>query len=804
MTRRTATPAKGALYAFTAIVIAMLTACSSPEQRAEAHYESGETYLKNGEHVKAGLEFRNAVKYNDKLVSAWRGLAEVEEKSVNWPGMNLALQKVVELDASDAESRVKLAKLQFAGMDLQTALKTINAANDLKPGDSEILALRGAIQLRIGDRDGARQDAEAALAKNPDNSDALGVLAADQMMDGKNAAALQFIDRGLKADPKNLGLLLFKVKIHEGEKNNAALEAVLRDIIAAYPQSKDVRKGLLMLLASQGRNKEAEEELRVMVDADPADKALALDLVRFVAAQRGVDEARTELDKLARLRPTVVDFRLALAELDYGSGKKDAALAAVNAIIAEKGVPNDTHRAKLLLGSFKQAEGDSTAALALANEVLAEDQKNGDAFGFRGNVKLETGDVDGAIADFREALAQTPNSVPLLQRIGQALEKQGSVELAAERLSEAMRLSNYQPDIVIDYVGFLTRRSRSAQILSVLEEALSRYPNDTRLLVAMSREKLNRQDWIGAQEIAEKLKTSQNTMRIGEQVMGAALLGQSKFDDSIETLKAAYEAAPETSQHLQTLVYAYLKAGKIEEAESFLNTVLAANPKNVDAYVLMGALRVAQKKPDEAEAAFKAAIAQQPESARGYFALGQFYRSNNKAKEAEETFTAGLGHKPGDLGLALGLAQMLEMRNDIDGAIAIYEKQLQSTPDAMIVINNLASLLVDYRQDQASLDRAGQLARTLESVDVPQFRDTLGWVAYRRGDYRTAVSLLEDAAEKLPNLPLVRYHLAMTYAALNRKAEAKEQLDKVAAALKDGDPLRKQVDDAYAKLASAE
>ncbi|MCB1431854.1 MAG: hypothetical protein KDK75_05255, partial [Alphaproteobacteria bacterium] len=132
MSKQSVLTGHGMLSLLAVVLIGLLTACSSPEQRAQAHYESGQTYLQNNEYVKAGLEFRNAVKYNDKLVPAWQGLAKVEEHAKNWQGVATALKRVAELDAKDVDARIKLAKLQFAAIDLQAALKTANEAYDLR------------------------------------------------------------------------------------------------------------------------------------------------------------------------------------------------------------------------------------------------------------------------------------------------------------------------------------------------------------------------------------------------------------------------------------------------------------------------------------------------------------------------------------------------------------------------------------------------------------------------------------------------------------------------------------------------
>lgn len=779
-----------------------VAACSSPEERARAHYESGKILLDDGEFIKAGLEFRNAIKFNEKLSDAWAGLATVEEQKQNWPAVYDSLQRVVELDAKNAGARIKLAKLQLAGNKLDQALKLINEANDLRKDDTDVLALRAAILFRLNDRDGARRDAERALSINPDNPDAHAVLAADQMTAGNAAAALQFIDRGLIKDPNNLGLLMFKLKIFEDAKDDPKLEAVLRQIIAAYPKMKEMRQALLAFLLSRKRTADVEAEMRAMLAAEPDDAALALDFVRFLGTVKGPAEARMELEKLIAAKPLAADFKFALAQLDFAEKKGDAATASLEAIIAKGEPTEDVVRAQLLLASMNIQLGQADRAKTLINEVLAGDAKNADALALRANLSLDSGETDSAVADLREALNQRPNSVALLMLLGRAYERQGAVELANDRIAEAVKASNYSSQAALDYIAFLGRRGKTAEAETVLNEAATRNPNDPRLLRALAQLRLSKQDWVGAQAAAEALKKTGDTSGIGEQISGAVLLGQKKFDEGIEALKGAYASAPNAVQPMYSLFLAYVQAGKMAEAEAFLQSVLTANQNNADAHVLMGSLKMIKKQPKEAEAAYKLAIERQPESPAGYVALSKFYLSQNQVAEAEATLKAGRSKAPNDLSLSLVLGGVLETKNDIDGAIAVYGEQLKSTPDALIVINNLSSLLADYRTDAESLEQAYQLAQRLEAIDVPQFKDTIGWVAYRRGDYRSALMNLEQAAEKLPGLALVKYHLAMTYLALKRNADAKDQLTKTDALLKDDDLLKEKVRKALADLAS--
>jgi tetratricopeptide (TPR) repeat protein len=139
---------------------------------------------------------------------------------------------------------------------------------------------------------------------------------------------------------------------------------------------------------------------------------------------------------------------------------------------------------------------------------------------------------------------------------------------------------------------------------------------------------------------------------------------------------------------------------------------------------------------------------------------------------------AGLQEQPKSFELQLTLAGLMEAKEDYESAIAEYELMLKDQPGSLVVANNLASLLADRRTDKASLEKANSLAVLLTKSQVPQFVDTIGWIDYRRGNYVAAVSLLESAVVKLPNLPLVRYHLGMGYLATGQDTKASEQFKK--------------------------
>jgi predicted Zn-dependent protease len=166
---------------------------------------------------------------------------------------------------------------------------------------------------------------------------------------------------------------------------------------------------------------------------------------------------------------------------------------------------------------------------------------------------------------------------------------------------------------------------------------------------------------------------------------------------------------------------------------------------------------------------------------------------------AQAAVDGGLKAVPDHANLLWAKATILEETGDIDGAIAIYETLYERSPGAVIIANNLASLLATYRDDDASIERAWTIARRLRDAQNPALQDTYGWIAYRRGNPDEALPYLEAAAKGLPSDPIVQAHLGMVLAALDRKGDALAQLQRAVVTAGPAD-TRTQIEDARALI----
>jgi tetratricopeptide (TPR) repeat protein len=763
-----------------------LAACGSPEVRAQRYYDSGSKFLAAHDYAKAAIEFRNAVNLKKDLLPAWHGLAESEEDMHNWGELVPALRAILDLDPKDQTTRLKLANLLLAGGAVTEAQRLANDSPEPDTNNATLLALKAVISYKLKNNDAAVRYAQAALKIEPGNVNALIVLAADRLANNDPNGALQLLATNPQLQDKDLGTQLFKLKIYQQLKDYGQMEALLKSLVERYPENITFRKELVNLYMAQHQPDEAEKELRTIVAANPKDSHSALDLIKFIYAVKGPSAARQELMTRINAGGDIFPYQLALAELDYDQGQVDDSLKLL-ATLGDSASSTQAVAAKIMLAQLNLRQKNTDAAENIVDSILKDDQRNVDALKIRASIRLDRGHPDAAIEDLREALNDQPRSTELMLMLAAAYERSGSIDLADKEFADAMKASRFNPIVGLDYVGFLRRRGGADRASDVLTELANRWPDNIQVLSALAETKLSRKDWVGAQQVADRIKSLGGGNAVSDQILGAALNGEGKYDASIAAFQNAVAAAPTAPQPMANLVGAMLNAKQTDKAIAFLQDALKNNSNNAEAYVLLGNIELSQKATDQAEKNFQAAITSQPKSDMGYQALSNLYIHQGNSDAALKVVQAGLKEQPADANLHLTQAVILEQQGNYEGAITEYQNMLKQSPGSLVVINNLASLLSDHRTDKASLEQAESLALSLQDSQVAQFKDTLGWVYNREGDFKASVPLLEEAVARLPDSALVHYHLGMSYIGAGQIAKASTQLNKALSQTSDSD-----------------
>src|SRR5262249_930494 len=148
-----------------------------------------------------------------------------------------------------------------------------------------------------------------------------------------------------------------------------------------------------------------------------------------------------------------------------------------------------------------------------------------------------------------------------------------------------------------------------------------------------------------------------------------------------------------------------------------------------------------------------------PKLGPSYLLLAELYAATNRQQQAIDKLTA-FTKDNNDVAALMQLAQLELNLKHFAQARDAYEKLISFAPNYEPALNNLAAIYTDQLQ---ALDKAYEFARRArdQAPTEPHAADTLGWVLFKRGEYRGALPLLQDGAAKLAGQPEIQYHLAM-------------------------------------------
>ena len=581
-------------------------------------------------------------------------------------------------------------------------------------------------------------------------------------------------------------------------------------LVNDYPEELRYRTVLASYYARTDQNDKAEAVLRDSIAADPEDDQRYLLLASFFANKYDNDRAITELEGMVKANPERTKLQFALAQLYLKTEQSDRAEAVYQKVIEEQGLEPDGLTARTAIATLRARQGKLDEAKLLIDEVLKENPKDNNALLLKGRVAMQEKDYTDAVAAFRSVLKDQSDSAEVLTLLAVAHQANGDTELATENLLRAVEV---QPDNVmarLRLAAFIAQGGDLDGALVHVNAALEAEPANVNGLRAKAEILAKQGDTEALEEVLGKLEQASPETGLGSFGKGRLYKSQKKYDEAIVAFEEALKREPDSVLALTELVNTEIAMGDTDAAVKRLKTVLEENPGHRAAHDLLGIVYMAKQDFASAEQEFSRQLEVNDKSSIVYSQIAAARARQGNVEGAVQALKDGLAILPGDQRLILGLAGLYAGQGDLDSAantyeqgikadpenarfplalagvrerqrrfeeaITIYEQAHANNPDNLIVVNNLASLLSDHREDEQSLARAKELASKLAETNQPALLDTLGWVHYRLGEYEQAAEVLSGVVEKAPDVPVFRYHLGMTYYKQGDNRAAKEIL----------------------------
>ncbi len=712
-------------------------------------------------------------------------------------------QAAIEQDPRQQGARAALARIYlYAGLP-DKAMELAEPGLAADPKNPQLLTVRGAARARLGDAKQALQDAQAAVRLAPGDDYAVALLASLYRQSSDLDHAVEVVSTALQLEPKDADLRAILADLYTTEHRPADAESQLKQIIGLQPQVLLNRYRLARFYLQQKNVDAAERVLRAAVDSAPKDVQPKLQLAAFLAAQRGRDQAIAQVDQFLKAEPDNDTLRLTFGQFLAQVGQTDRAASEFHAVIAHTGTEPAGLTARDQLAALLLGKQDREGASALIEQVLQKNPQDSDALIMRSDIALQNGDASDAIVDLRTILRDQPNAVGVMRTLAQAYRQNGEIDLAEQTLRSAVQVAPRDAASRLALATVLINAGQASQAEPLLEQLSKEDPGSLTVQQALFQAQAAQNQNEPARVTAQLIERIAPKRALGYFLEGGIDEIEGHDDAAAQHYQHALDLEPRAGEPLTALVRLDLSQKRPAAALSLLDGVIAASPTNGLPKDLKGQVLLTTNQPAAAIAAFQATVQTAPEWSRAYSDLGAAQLLAKRPQDAIGTLQQGIARLEGARGssdsdsLLSSLGNLYERLGRPQDAIALYQGELAKNPKSVFAANNLAMLLVTYRHDSASLAQAQKIADQLATLSVASVIDTRGWVKFKTGDFHGAESLLQEAVDKSPSAPELRYHLAMAQLRSGEPQAAQQNLE---SALQSAQPFS-EMGDARAALA---
>jgi tetratricopeptide (TPR) repeat protein len=459
---------------------------------------------------------------------------------------------------------------------------------------------------------------------------------------------------------------------HERLGDHREAAAAYTQVLSARPHDEATLIRAARLALEGGELERAEEAFRQALQQHP-DSAAARHGLGQVASQRGDSELAVErFSRVLELQPdaTAVHYELALAYRQLGD------LEAAREHLAQRGAgpprfpdPLIDGLESLAVGARRHlheaggafSRGDLEGAVAAYREAIAADPGNAEAHEALAAVLALQGKRSEALSHYLEALRLDPDDPRARHRTGQLLLRIGRVDEAVELLRGATELA---PDFAAafrDLALALERSGRLDEAVAAARRTVDLQPRDSEARLLLARlELLARLDPRRNPESELRGLLS----RAPEQPMalltlGVLLEGRQDLPGAVAAYRAVLElprldatgTALAARAHLLLARALERRTGRFEEAIEHLRAAARLAPDMADGHLDLAAALARRGDLEEALAAYRLALAVDPDDGDVRRGLADTLLRAGRCIEAREELERGVAKLPGDPGL---------------------------------------------------------------------------------------------------------------------------------------------------------
>lgn len=718
-----------------------LTGCSrDPEVVKREYVQSGDRYAAEGRHQEATIEYRNALqedpRFGDalvKLAESYRALGDRTNAAASWV-------RAADVFTTDVDVQVRAGRILLLAQRFEDALGRADRALALQAGHVDALVLRANALAGMSHLEDAISDIERAISAAPDRAETYATLGAIQLARGERPEAEQAFRRAIEASPSSPQVHLAMANYYIAVRRPSEAEAALRAALALDSRHVVANRALAYFYLGTGRAAEAEPFLTTAA-AEADDASSGLLLAEYFVGQNRLGDARVWLERVAAGRDPLAGT------------------------------------AKVRLATLDVLAGDTMAARARIDDVIASDAAHPGALAARAELLAADGDLDGALSTLRRAVDRNQSSPQLQYALGKVHLLRREVDEATTAFSTTIQL---QPRFVparIELATLHLRAGRLDRAEQMVQGALAIAPAATDARLVLAQIYLARNDVAQAETLVRGLERDVPGSAAVLTTRARVEIRRGQPARARETLEHALSLDPLALDALRLITQLDVFANRAQSARDRLHTAMVADAGNATLRLLASEAAAAGGDFHHAERLAREALEADSGTFEAYAQLGRIYLSTNRLADATEEFRRVAERNPASVSAQTTVGVLLQMQGRIDEARVIFERVIQLDDRAAVAANNLAWI---YAEHGGNLDQALQLAQTAKArlPNRPEVSHTLGWVLLKRGLGAQAIEPLREAVSNDSSNAVYHHHLGLAYAAAGDSARARSALER--------------------------
>lgn len=589
------------------IALAVLPLGCSKESKVARHTERADAFFAEGNYDKARLEYLNIVQLDPRNAYAIGQLGNIFFENGIVLQAGAALDQALKLGATDPRLRARLGALMAAGKRVDEARRQANQALEADPTQEDALILLADL---ANDAAAAtefknllgRLRAQKGILAIYDTAEAIATLKGRDMN-----AALALAEKAVAASPQSASAQFVLAGIYLAQTNQAAGGSTLARAVELSPPRSTRHIQYVNYLLQRGATNEAMAHLDQLIKAAPDFTPARLRKAQWAFAGSDFEAVGRELDAVLtrdRLNPDarILEAQLHLAR--HEPAKAEAVMlelirqfpnseqlhyqAALTSLANQKAneaqlrldrafeLNPNVPEVVLLRGRLYLARGQAAEAIASTQRLIAANGTLRPAYQLLGDALAANGELDRALAVFRDYERKFTNDPAGPQNLGLLHLRKQEVSPARSAFERAVAL---RPDF-LPAVEHLVRLdlavTNTPQAIARAQRFVDQHPDaaEGRVLLAQAHW-ANQQAQLAEAEL-EKAVELKPALQSAYLLLAQIYQESNRRDAAIQKLNALLERQPGEQRALMMLGILYTAAGDQKKAAESYETLLKA------------------------------------------------------------------------------------------------------------------------------------------------------------------------------------------------------------------------------------